>query len=105
MKNYKATLLLLLGLIAGGVLGAVLGDGAQALRAPGTLFLNLVFMLVVPLVFFSVAHSLVVLQRSGAVGKVLLTALGVFLFMSLVTGIFSFGFMSVWNPFARVLGP
>ena len=104
MKNYKATLLLLLGLIAGGVLGAVLGDGAQALRAPGTLFLNLVFMLVVPLVFFSVAHSLVVLQRSGAVGKVLLTALGVFLFMSLVTGIFSFGFMSVWNPFARVLG-
>ena len=104
LKNYGATLLLLLGLIAGGVLGAVLGDGARVLRAPGMLFLNLVFVLVVPLVFFSVAHSLVVMQKSGAVGRVLLTALGVFLFMSLVTGIFSFGFMSVWNPFSRVLG-
>ena len=104
LKNYGATLLLLLGLVTGGVLGAVLGDGARVLRAPGMLFLNLVFVLVVPLVFFSVAHSLVVMQKSGAVGRVLLTALGVFLFMSLVTGIFSFGFMSVWNPFTRILG-
>ena len=104
LKNYGATLLLLLGLVAGGILGVVLGDRAQVLRAPGMLFLNLVFVLVVPLVFFSVAHSLTVMQKSGAVGKVLVTALGVFLCMSLVTGVFSFGFMSVWNPFTRVLG-
>ena len=103
-KNYGATLLLLLGLAAGGVLGAVLGEGAHVLRAPGELFLNLVFVLVVPLVFFSVAHSIVVMRRSGVIGRVLGTALGVFLFMSLVTGIFSFGFMSVWNPFVRVAG-
>ena len=104
LKNYGATLLLLLGLVVGGVLGVVLGDSARVLRAPGMLFLNLVFVLVVPLVFFSVAHSLVVMQKSGAVGRVLATALGVFLTMSLVTGVFSFGFMSAWNPFTRVLG-
>ena len=104
LKNYGATLLLLLGLVVGGVLGAVLGDSARVLRAPGMLFLDLVFVLVVPLVFFSVAHSLVVMQKSGAVGRVLATALGVFLTMSLVTGVFSFGFMSAWNPFTRVLG-
>ncbi len=74
------------------------------LRAPGELFLNLVFVLVVPLVFFSVAHSIVVMRRSGVIGRVLGTALGVFLFMSLVAGVFSFGFMSVWNPFVRVAG-
>ena len=104
LKNYGATLLLLAGLVAGGVLGAVLGDGAHVLRVPGTLFLNLIFMLVVPLVFFSVSHSLVVMQRSGVIGKVLVTSLGVFLAMSLIAGVFSFGFMSVWNPFTRVLG-
>ncbi len=104
LKNYGATLLLLLGLVAGGVLGAVLGDGAHVLRVPGMLFLNLVFMLVVPLVFFSVAHSIVVMQRSGVIGRVLATSLGVFLFMSLVAGILGYGFMSVWNPFARLLG-
>ena len=104
LKNYGATLLLLLGLVAGGVLGAVLGEGARVLRVPGMLFLNLVFMLVVPLVFFSVSHSLVVMQRNGVIGRVLVTSLGVFLAMSLVAGIFGYGFMSVWNPFTRVLG-
>ena len=104
LKNYGATLLLLLGLVAGGVLGAVLGEGARVLRVPGMLFLNLVFMLVVPLVFFSVSHSLVVMQRNGVIGRVLVTSLGVFLAMSLVAGIFGYGFMSAWNPFTRVLG-
>ena len=104
LKRYGATLLLLLGLIAGGILGAVLGERASVLRAPGTLFLNLVFVLVVPLVFFSVAHAIVVMRRSGVIGKVLGTALGVFLCMSLVAGTFAFGLMSVWNPFARVAG-
>ena len=101
-KNYGATLLLLLGLLAGGVLGAVLGEGARVLRPVGMLFLNLVFVLVVPLVFFSVSRSLVVMHGSGIIGKVLGTALGVFLFMSLVAGGFSYGLMTVWNPFARM---
>ena len=101
-NNYGTTLLLLLGLLAGGILGAVLGDRAQVLRPVGTLFLNLVFVLVVPLVFFSVARSLVVMHQSGVIGKVLGTALGVFLVMSLIAGAFSYGLMTVWNPFARM---
>ncbi|MBQ6087428.1 MAG: dicarboxylate/amino acid:cation symporter [Bacteroidales bacterium] len=102
LKNYKVTLLLLLGLLAGGVLGVVLGENAQVLRPVGALFLNLIFVLVVPLVFFSVARSLISLHQSGIIGKVLGTAICVFLFMSLVAGIFSFGLMSVWNPFAQM---
>ena len=101
-SNYGTTLLLLLGLLAGGVLGAVLGDKAQVLRPVGMLFLNLVFVLVVPLVFFSVARSMVVMHQSGVIGKVLGTALGVFLVMSLIAGAFSYGLMTVWNPFARM---
>ena len=104
LKNYGATLLLLLGLVVGGVLGAVLGEDARALRVPGTLFLNLVFVLVVPLVFFSVSNAIVVMRRSGVMGKVLGTAMGVFLVMSVVAGLCAFGFMSVWNPFQAVLG-
>ena len=40
-------------IVLGGVLGAVLGESARVLRPVGMLFLNLVFVLVVPLVFFS----------------------------------------------------
>ncbi|MBQ3820367.1 MAG: cation:dicarboxylase symporter family transporter [Bacteroidales bacterium] len=99
LKNYGATLLLLLGLLVGGTFGAVLGEKAQVLRAPGMLFLNLVFVLVVPLVFFSVAHSMVTMRQSGVIGKVLGASLGVFLLMSLVAGVFSYGLMAAWNPF------
>ena len=101
-NHYGSTLLLLLGLVVGGILGAVLGEDARVLRVPGELFLNLVFVLVVPLVFFSVAHSILMMRGSGIIGKVLGTALAVFLLMSLVAGVFSYGFMSVWNPFTRI---
>jgi len=104
LKNYGTSILLLLGLLAGGILGVVLGEDAHILRAPGTLFLNLVFVLVVPLVFFSVSHAIVVMRKSGVMGKVLGTAMGVFLVMSLVAGLFAFGFMSLWNPFEALLG-
>jgi Na+/H+-dicarboxylate symporter len=104
LKNYGATLFLLLGLVAGGLLGVFWGNAAQALRPVGTLFLNLVFVLVVPLVFFSVAQSLVVMYRSGVIGRVLGTAIGVFLGMSLLAGVFSYGLMQVWNPFAGITG-
>lgn len=104
LKHYGSTILLLLGLVAGGILGAVLGDGAHYLRPVGTLFLNLVFVLVVPLVFFSVAQSMVVMRESGMIGRVLGTALGVFFGMSLIAGTFSYALMRVWNPFARITG-
>lgn len=99
MKNYSSTILLLLGLLAGGVAGVVMKDGASILHPVGAFFLNLVFTLVVPLVFFSVAGSMVTMHRSGVVGKVLGIALGVFLGMSMIAGVFSYGLMSVWNPF------
>ena len=63
LKNYRPILLLLLGLLAGGVLGAVFGENVQFLRPLGTLFLNLVFVLVVPLVFFSVAQSMISMHQ------------------------------------------
>ena len=104
LKNYGSTLLLLAGLIIGGLLGVVLGENAAVLRPVGNLFLNLIFVLVVPLVFFSVAQSMVVLRKNGVIGKVLGTAMGVFLAMSLITGIFTYALMSIWNPFTSVLG-
>ena len=103
-KNYGSTLLLLAGLIIGGLLGVVLGEDAVVLRPIGNLFLNLIFVLVVPLVFFSVAQSIVVLRAGGMVKKVLGWTVGVFLFMSLVSGFFSYGLMSICNPFTAIAG-
>ena len=102
LKNYLSTILLLLGLVAGGILGALLGEKASVLQPVGTIFLNLIFVLVVPLVFLSVAQSMVVLRRNGMIGKVLGTSFGVFLLMSIICGLLAYGVMSFWNPFEAV---
>ncbi len=102
LKNYLSTILLLLGLVAGGILGALLGEKASVLQPVGTIFLNLIFVLVVPLVFLSVAQSMVVLRRNGMIGKVLGTSFGVFLLMSVICGLLAYGVMSFWNPFEAV---
>ena len=104
LKNYGSTLLLLLGLVAGGVLGAVWSGCVPYLRPVGEIFLNLIFVLVVPLVFFSVAQSMVAMRRSGVIGKVLGVSLGVFLVMSLIAGILAYCMMCVWNPFSGFAG-
>lgn len=104
LKHYGATLLLLLGLAAGGVVGAVWEGSGPFLRPVGTMFLNLIFVLVVPLVFLTVARSMIVMRESGVIGKVLGTSLGVFLVMSLIAGISAYLLMSIWNPFAHIAG-
>ena len=57
-SNTRYTVILLSCLILGGVLGAVLGEKATIVKPIGTLFVNLLFTLIVPLVFFSIAGSI-----------------------------------------------
>ncbi|MBQ9174969.1 MAG: dicarboxylate/amino acid:cation symporter [Bacteroidales bacterium] len=101
-KNYRSTLLLLGGVVIGGIAGAIAGKGASVVKPVGDIFLNLIFVLVVPLVFFSIAQAMCSLKKSNLVGKVLGTAFGVFVVMSLFAGILSYVSLLVWNPFSGI---
>ena len=101
-KNYRSTLLLLGGVVIGGIAGAIAGEGASVVKPVGDIFLNLIFVLVVPLVFFSIAQAMCSLKKSDLVGKVLGTAFGVFVVMSLFAGILSYVSLLVWNPFSGI---
>ena len=91
--------MLLTGVIVGGALGLLFGDGVRFLRPFGQIFLNLIFVLVVPLVFFSIASSITGLQRSHVIGKVLLWSLVVFGGMSVIAGLLAYAGTLIWNPF------
>ena len=54
LKNYGFLICMLLGIVAGCVVGA-LWDGAKALEPIGTVFVNLMFCVVVPMVFCSIS--------------------------------------------------
>ena len=58
LKNYGFSMLLLGGILTGSVLGIWLKEQAVVLKPLGDIFLNLLFTLVVPLVFFSIASAI-----------------------------------------------
>lgn len=84
IKNYASSLLLFAGLVAGALVGAFAPSAAHFLRPVGEIFLNLIFVIVVPLVFFSTASAICRLRGSGSLGGLFGTTFGVFLVMSLV---------------------
>ncbi len=84
-ENYKFSLILLLGIFAGGVLGAVLGEKATVLEPIGTIFINLMFTIVVPMVFVSIASSVGSMLNMKRLGKILGTMVATFI----VTGLFA----------------
>ena len=87
LKNYGATLALLAGISLGALCGALWPEAAHSVKPVGTLFLNLIFVMIVPLVFFSTASSICKLRGSGMLGRTLVTILAVFLGMSLVAAL------------------
>ena len=98
-KHYGFTLALLAGVIAGAVCGLVWGEGTAVVRPVGELFLNVVFVLIVPLVAFSMSSAACKVCRSGMAWKLLGTTLGTFLLLSAVAGAVAFLVFMVWNPF------
>lgn len=98
MRNYIQTILLLLGVAIGAACGAMAGPSASIVKPVGEIFLNLTFVLVVPVVFFSVANSVRKLTTERKLWRVLSRAVLVFLAGSVVAGLLTWIICGFWNP-------
>lgn len=78
LKNYWFILSMLVSIVAGCVVGAV-WPGATALEPLGTIFINLMFCIVVPMVFCSIASAIANTVSLRRAGKVLGTTVVTFL--------------------------
>ncbi len=72
LKNYGFIICMLTGIIAGCITGAV-WPGATVLEPLGTLFINLMFCIVVPMVFCSIASAIANMQSAKRAGKIMLS--------------------------------
>lgn len=97
-KNYRSTLLILVGLILGGIAGAVWGTKVDVVKPLGDLFLNLMYMILIPLVFFSISSSIGSMTEVKRLGKILSATLGVFLGTALVSAILGYICVLVFKP-------
>ena len=60
LKNYKSTLILILAIIIGAVVGLIFKEDAKVLSPLGDIFINLLLVVIVPLVFLYpifISHS------------------------------------------------
>ena len=70
LKNYWFILAMLTSIIAGCVVGAV-WPGATVLEPLGTLFINMMFCVVVPMVFCSISSAIANMKSLKRAGKVM----------------------------------
>ena len=86
LANYRDPIILITFCILGAILGLVLGDKASFLKPIGQIFLNLLFCLIVPLIFFSIAGSIASTKDTGKVGKMIGYTLIIFILTATISG-------------------
>ncbi len=92
------TLLLIAGIALGAVLGIVLGPKATIFKPIGQLFINMLFTLVVPLVFFSIAGSIAIMSDMKRLGKLLKSTLGIFVFTGVIASVLAIILIKAIDP-------
>lgn len=100
-RNYKSTAILLAAIIIGGIAGVVAGSKAEVVKPFGDLFLNLMFTVIIPLVFFSISSAIANMAGLGRLGKILGSIILVFLGTSLLAAIIGFGGTFIIKPLAH----
>ena len=86
-KNYKSTIILLLSIIIGTIIGLIFKEKACILSPLGDIFLNLMFVIIVPLIFLTITSTIIKMENPKRLGKIMITILIVFAVMSIIAAL------------------
>lgn len=101
LKNYRMTIILLLSIVLGAIAGLVFKEDAKVLSPLGDLFLNLLFVVIVPLIFLTITTSIAKMKQPKRLSKIIRSIVIVFVITSLVSvfvGIGATSFTDLVNP-------
>lgn len=98
LKAYYFPLFLTLSIIAGCMAGYAMGKQAIIFKPLGDIFLNLLFTVVVPLVFFSIASSVANLGETKKLFKIIAAMFATFLFTGIIAAIFMIIVVKLYPP-------
>ena len=100
-SNYRQTIILIMSLIIGSIVGIIFKEKTQILKPLGDLFMNMMFVIIVPLIFLTITTSISKITQPKRLGKVLSSIIIVFIVTSLVAvfiGIISTYSFKLVNP-------
>ena len=98
IKNNLQYFSLLFSMIIGAILGLVLKEDAIKLRPIGNIFINLMFTIVVPLIFFTISRGISNLKNYKKISKILVNTFIIFIITGIITGIFALVSGLIFNP-------
>jgi Na+/H+-dicarboxylate symporter len=87
LKAYRFPLILMVSIAIGSAIGYFMGSDAEMFKPLGDLFLNLMFMIVVPLVFFSISSAVSNSDSMNRFGKIIASMLGVFISTGIIASV------------------
>ena len=97
-KNYRLPLIMLGAMVLGCVFGAIWPKAAVAVKPLGTVFINMMFCVVVPLVFASIASSVANMKSRSRAGKILGTTILTFVVTGAIAAVIMFILMKIFPP-------
>lgn len=101
LSNYKTTIILLVAIIVGAIVGILFQEKATKLQPLGDIFLNLLFVIIVPLIFLTITTSIAKMENPKRLGKIMITIIIVFVVTSLIAVLLGFAstyFVKLVNP-------
>lgn len=90
MKNYKSSIILILAVIIGTIIGLIFKEKASILSPLGDMFINMLLVVVVPLIFLSITVSISKIKSAKRLGKIMITTIITFIITSLVAVVVGF---------------
>jgi len=87
LKNYAFSLLLIVSILIGSFLGLIFKERAVVFKPLGDVFLNLLFTLVVPLVFFSISSAVALMGDIRRLGKIFFWMILIFVATGIVASV------------------
>ena len=96
-QNYRSIIFMLAGIVGGCVVGALWPD-ATMLKPLGTVFINLMFCIVVPMVFSSIAGAVANMGSRRKAGKIMGVTVGTFVVTGAIAAVIMYFVLQAFPP-------
>ena len=97
-KNYLFLALMIGGMVLGAIVGWFAPEFGHTIKPLGTIFINMMFCVVVPLVFASIAGSIANMRSRGRAGKIMISTVVTFVVTGAIAAVIMFVLMKVFPP-------
>ena len=98
LKNYRFMAIMLFAMIAGCVVGFLSPDFSATIKPVGKIFINMMFCIVVPLVFASIASAVANMQNRKRAGKIMGVTIATFVITGAIAAAIMFFLVKIFPP-------